>query len=243
MNDQMMSKDDSLAERLRIIRAKRGYLLPHHGLMAVSAPALLDAYDQTYSALTLEGRSLSRHDHEAVWLAVLIATRESLASHHIAKFYSAGGTDEEFKGIMSLAAFLEGFPCYEFVSFHWHKHLPGVDPQPAYFEGFDRTVAGMDLRLSRLISLAVHTCHGHWQALAWQIKAAYQDSIAELDLAETLSLTMFPGSVPRFVRAAATWQHLILSGEIKASDDFRAWAEISGQGGYDQALQEASSSE
>ena len=35
------------------LRAKRGYLLPHHGLLAVAAPELLVAYDATYSALTL----------------------------------------------------------------------------------------------------------------------------------------------------------------------------------------------
>ena len=33
----------SLAE----LKTKRGYLLPHHGLLAISSPALLTAYDAT----------------------------------------------------------------------------------------------------------------------------------------------------------------------------------------------------
>jgi hypothetical protein len=37
---------EELSQRLAPIKAKRGYLLPHHGLLAVSSPQLLQAYDQ-----------------------------------------------------------------------------------------------------------------------------------------------------------------------------------------------------
>ena len=63
-------------DRLAAVRAKRGYLLPHHGLLAVAAPDLLEAYDQAYTALTLVPRNLTAHDKEFVWLAVLVATDE-----------------------------------------------------------------------------------------------------------------------------------------------------------------------
>ena len=36
------------------IHAKRGYLLSHHGLMAISAPHLLERYDSLYSTLALK---------------------------------------------------------------------------------------------------------------------------------------------------------------------------------------------
>ena len=45
-----MTEDDT-RERLERARAKRGYLLPHHGLLAVAAPRLLEAYDAAYTAL------------------------------------------------------------------------------------------------------------------------------------------------------------------------------------------------
>ena len=75
---------DELSRRLAPIQAKRGYLLPHHGLLAVTSPNLLQAYDQLYTAIALDPKTLSVRDRELVWLAVLIATDEALATHHIA---------------------------------------------------------------------------------------------------------------------------------------------------------------
>ncbi len=46
---------------------------------------------------------------------------------------------------------------------------------------------------------------------------------------------MFPGGVPNFVDACAHWRELILTDAVNASPAFRAWAELSGQGGYDEA--------
>ena len=227
-----MSTVDSLEDRLNRIRDKRGYLLPHHGLMAVSEPALLEAYDQTYTALTLQQRVLPRHDHESVWLAILIAKKESLATHHIAKFRAAGGSELEFQAILSLVALLEGFPAYEFVQQHWQGHMPELDVRKTYLQAFEDGSADLSERLAHLCAMAVHACLGHWQALAWHITAAYECSIPEPEVAEALSLMMFPGSVPDFARAAACWRQLILDGEVQATADFRVWAEISGQEGY-----------
>ena len=52
--------DNHLAKLLAAVREKRGYLLPHHGLMAASMPELLTAYDDLYTAMTLTPRQLSR---------------------------------------------------------------------------------------------------------------------------------------------------------------------------------------
>ena len=46
---------------------------------------------------------------------------------------------------------------------------------------------------------------------------------------------MFPGSVPYYVRAAEVWRQLIIDDGVPASDLFKQWAKISGQGGYDEA--------
>ena len=53
-----MNDASEAEQRLKAVRAKRGYLLPHHGLLAVAAPDLLDAYDATYTALTLRPKRL-----------------------------------------------------------------------------------------------------------------------------------------------------------------------------------------
>jgi hypothetical protein len=51
-------------------------------------------------------------------------------------------------------------------------------------------------------------------------------------MAEALSLTMFPGSVPYFVEAARVWRELIASGSVGASASFEAWANFAGQEGH-----------
>jgi hypothetical protein len=49
---------EDIAQRLAELKAKRGYLLAHHGLLAVAAPRLLAAYDALYTELALEARDL-----------------------------------------------------------------------------------------------------------------------------------------------------------------------------------------
>ena len=228
-------ESDELSQRLAQIRSRRGYLLPHHGLMAVAAPNLLSGYDATYAALTLDERTLSRHNHECVWLAILIATDEALATHHIPKFRNAGGTDDTLRSILSLTAFTLGVGAYRFVHEHWRAHLPGLEPEQAYLDGFAHAAGNLPPRLAHLCGAAVLTCKAQWPALAWQICAAYAAEVPEMELAEALSLTMFPGSVPYFVEAARVWRELIVAGRVAASPGFAAWARMTGQGGYDEA--------
>ena len=225
-----------MAAQLRRIRDKRGYLLPHHGLMAVSMPGMLDAYDALYSAIAFEPHRLSRHDHEFVWLAILITMREVLGTHHIARFHDAGGTDAEMADVLAIASLAGGGHLYRFVDQHWQPHLPDLDPRAAYLEAFDRARGNSPAALAHLAGAAVHACTGNWQVLEWQIGAAYEAEADEAALAEALALMMFPGSVPNFVEAAGVWRRLILADRVSASPGFRAWAEVTGQGGYDEAI-------
>ena len=226
---------DDLEKFLQQVRDKRGYLLPHHGLMAVSMPAMLDAYDELYTSIALTERQLSRLEHEFVWMGVLIATDEILGTHHIKRFRDAGGTDDELAAATAITALAKGCQAYHFVRDYWLPHLPGFDPQQHYLNAF-RAVAGTTpLPLAHMTACAIHTCTGHWNALRWQLTAAYADGIDELQLAEALSIAMFPGSVPNYVEAAAVWRELIANGDVQATEMFRNWAELSGQGGYDEA--------
>jgi alkylhydroperoxidase/carboxymuconolactone decarboxylase family protein YurZ len=230
----MIENEAELKRRLEGLKAKRGYLLPHHGLMAVAAPRLLDAYDAAYTALALDQRTLDPHDREFVWLAILIATDEALATHHIAKFRAAGGTDDEIGAILALSALACGFRAYRFVADSWAPHLPTLDPRARYLAASTAGAQGADPRLARLALAALHACNGAWDALRWEIAAAYAQGVPELELAEALSLVMFPGSVPNFVEACAVWRKLIADGDVAATAPFRIWAAMSGQGGYDE---------
>ena len=220
---------------LQQVREKRGYLLPHHGLMAASMPRLLQAYDELYTTLALTPRQLSRHDHEFVWMGVLIVTDEILGTHHLQRFRTAGGTDDELATALAITALAKGCDAYQFVDHHWLGHLPDFAPRERYLHAFRRVAEDTPLPLAHMTACAVHTCTGNWAALRWQIIAAYADGIDELELAEAISLAMFPGSVPNYVEAAGVWRELIAAGEVEASEAFSAWARLSGQGGYDEA--------
>ena len=58
---------------------------------------------------------------------------------------------------------------------------------------------------------------------------------SEGELAEALTFAMFHGGAPCFVNACDKWRRLILAGDVPATEPYRAWAEMPGQGGYDEA--------
>lgn len=228
-----MSRD--LASELTTLRQKRGYLLPHHGLMAVSMPKLLTAYDALYTELALNERVLSRHEHEYVWMAILIACEEVIGTHHIQRFRVAGGTDAELEEVVGITALALGIESGIFVEKHWMSHLPGFEPRRTYFDAFAKLCDPSRLYLAHMSAAAVCTCKGNWEGLRWHLIGAYAAKADENGIAEALSVTMFPGGVPNFVEAADVWRELVTDGIVEAGEDFRIWAEMSGQGGFDEA--------
>ncbi|MDA9941431.1 hypothetical protein N9C62_02375 [Luminiphilus sp.] len=222
-------------QNLEAIRDKRGYLLPHHGLLALSAPNLLQQYDDLYSSLALTDRYLNRHDHEFVWLGVLMSTQEALGTHHVQRFLDAGGTPDELGSAAAITAIATGSRHHLFIEDHWTPHLPEVSPAQQYLTLFNKMTTDIAAPLAHITACAVHTCVGNWRALDWQIRAAYAAQTEELLLAEALSLAMFPGSIPHYVHAADVWRRIILSEEVVASEPFQQWASLSGQGGFDEA--------
>ena len=228
---------EAARERLRAVQAKRGYLLPHHGLLAVAAPELLAGYDAAYTALTLSERHMSEHDKEFVWLVVLTGTEEGLATHHIQKFRDAGGSEQSLELAMQLAGWARSSDCFAFVANEWSGHLPDFDRERVYRAGLDGIAANASIsaQLVEMAMAAAHTCRRNWTELAWHIRGAYAASVNEYELAEAISYAMFPGSIPNFVDACGVWLKLIQSGQVAASPAFQAWAETEGQGGFDQA--------
>lgn len=214
-----MDSNDAL-ERLAAVKAKRGYLLPHHGLMALTAPQLLDGYDACYTALTLVPRALSEHAREFVWLGVLTARREHIAAQHLVKFLKAGGTQAEVERITRMVAVAEGAGAFAFIPTHWNRHLPAFDGARLYL---DATGAGDDA-LAHLALCAVHGCLRQSDHLRLHITACARLAAPETHLAEALSYIMFSGSVPYFIEACTVWRDMIRAGDIEASAPFRAWA-------------------
>lgn len=226
----MEPRDDS--EPLADVRAKRGYLLPHHGLMATVDPELLRRYDQLYQALALTDRRLSAHDREFVWLAILIAKDESLAKHHLDKFMASGGTRESVDAVTALTALARGAAAYGFVARHWSTMLGDYETRKGYDKAFLAASLTIEPRLAHLGALAAHTCCGNWDVLGWQIRSAYRDEVPEPEIAEAIVATTFPSGVPNVVRASRVWQTLIRDRDVDASVPFRDWATLPEQDGH-----------
>ena len=225
-------------ERLKSLRAARGYLLPHHGLLAVATPDLLDAYDATYSTLTLERNHLGEQTKEFVWLTILGATRVSIGTHHIRRWRDSGGSDAKFEAALKLAAYAQGVSVFPFIQKHWSAHLPGRDTVQIYRDGINGVVGDMGIPTSWLeLALAsTHACLQQWWAFEIHVAGAYSAGASEGELAEALTFAMFHGGAPCFVNACDKWRRLILAGDVPATEPYRAWAEMPGQGGYDEAV-------
>jgi alkylhydroperoxidase/carboxymuconolactone decarboxylase family protein YurZ len=156
---------EELTQRLSGVQAKRGYLLPHHGLLAITSPTMMQAYDNLYTALALDHKTLSVRDRELVWLAILVACDEALATHHIARFYDGGGTDAEFKAVLRLTASLRGVTAYRFVHNHWMPHLPSIDIVAAYRDAVEHAGQPLSRRDIWLCACSVHAALGHFDWL------------------------------------------------------------------------------
>lgn len=220
--------------RLAEIRAARGgYLLPHHGAMAAALPGLHTAYEAMYRALTLEDHHLSPHAKEVVWLAILVACREPVGTHHLHRFRTTGGTDAEAAAVFRLAAWAGGAARYATLAGAWQDHLPGLDLARDYRAGATALLGGaLDEATARLALIGAQTaCDEAW-GLAAEIEGAYAAGVPEPMIAEAMSLAIWPRGVNPFVRAAETWLRLMQAGRVAPSPAFRAWAETPGQGAF-----------
>lgn len=226
---------EQVRARLAEIRAARGgYVLPHHGAMAAALPELHAAYEAMYRALTLDDHHLAPHAKEVIWLAILAACREPVGTHHLHRFMTTGGTQAEAAAVFRLAAWAGGAARYATLATAWQAHLPGLDIAADYTEGARRLIADtpIDERLARLALIGAHTAGDEAWGLAREIEAAYAAGVPEPEIAEAMSLAIWPRGVNPFVRATGTWLRLMQEGRVTPSPAFRAWAEVPGQGAF-----------
>ncbi len=220
------------AKRLEEIKAKRGYLMPHHGLLALTAPELLAGYDACYSALTLNQRQLQTVEKEFIWLGILAAREEYLATQHVTKFLDAGGSAIEVKTAAQLAAIARGTDSLTFAVQCWHDQVPEIDGSSFYLDTLLKLTDETGITLSRLhlAMIAIHTSLQNWLELKWHIAWAYDEEISEEHIAEAMSYSMFTGSIPFFIEGCEVWRSMIADGEVKASEAFHLWATIDQSG-------------
>ncbi|NKB44362.1 MAG: hypothetical protein GKS03_08810 [Alphaproteobacteria bacterium] len=214
------------AKQLEEIKKKRGYLMPHHGLLALTAPELLAGYDACYSALTLKQRQLAAAEKEFIWLGILAAREEYLATQHVTKFLNAGGTAVEVIAATQLAAIARGAGSLRFASQYWHEQVPEIDGSSYYLNTLLKLTDGTPIDRPRLhlAMIAIHTSLQNWQELKWHILWAYDESVSEEYIAEAMSYSMFTGSIPFFIEGCEVWRSMIADGDVEATEAFHLWA-------------------
>ncbi len=104
------------------IRAKRGYLLPFHELLARNAPAVLQRYDDFYSQVWLEQNVLDARTKELVAIGIHAAVleREGLEIH-LRRAVAAGATEAEIVEAMTLAGIPAGMYAVVVAADVWQR--------------------------------------------------------------------------------------------------------------------------
>lgn len=221
---------EDVRARLDDLRAKRGYVLEHHGALAASSPELHDAYNTMYAALTLGERHLDPFEKEFVWLAVLLATRQAVGTHHLDLFLRHGGTEAQAETAFRLVGYAGAADGFAFVTRHWGEYFPGVRARDGYLHGARTLCGDLPWGTALLALAATHAALGSEAGVEACVVAAYAEGVPEDKLAEALSLIIWPAGVNRFVDACRAWHGLMTAGEVAPSPRYRAWAETPGLG-------------
>jgi hypothetical protein len=228
-----ISSPEEVRSRIQAHVARRGYLLPQQGLMAVAMPAMQDGYTVMYSALTVQENHLTEYEREFVWMGILTAAGEHIGTHHVRLFKEFGGDARQAEVVTDLVALAMGTTrSYEFMHKHWQKHFPPMDAVATYRRAAARIVDGttVTVELAHYLLLAVHTTFGHQWGVEQELLALYDMAADEGKMAESISLPFWAAGVNRMIDASEVWLELMRSQRVHASEPFRVWAETAGQG-------------
>lgn len=209
---------------LEAIRAKRGYVLPHHQLLTLLSPELAASYDATYGTLALDTLVLPMIEKEFVWLVVVASVGSQTAGHHVRRFRENGGTEAQIVAALRLTAFAAGRTTFAFAGQHWD--LPGFDVEARYRDALDHLMAdtGIPPTWIEPALAAAYTCRQDREGIASHILGAYRAGVSERGLAEAMGLAIQPAGLPAFNLAGRVWRDLIRAGAVSASPEFAAWA-------------------
>ncbi len=110
------------AALLAKLRAKRGYLLPFHELLATHMPDVLEKYDEHYTQVWLKQNVLDARTKElvAVGIHAAVLEREGLEIH-MRRAVKAGATEAEIVEALSLAGIPAGMYSVVVASDVWNK--------------------------------------------------------------------------------------------------------------------------
>ena len=211
--------DRAVDERLADVRNKRGHVMPHHQVMAVLLPELLDCYERVYATIDLTQGRLSSVEKGFVWMVVVATAEIPIGGVHVKDFRRAGGSATQVEAAAILASIAIGTRTLETIGPGWGNVVPELNLDAAYRRSLEgiASPAQVSPELVEMAMAAAHACRRSWGRVRAHIKAAYTVGVKETALAEALTITMLPTGTPTFVQACKVWLDLIKTGEVSAS--------------------------
>ncbi len=222
--------DESFAAALEQARAKRGYLLPHHGLFLLLSPDFAASYEAAYGRLALQPVALPAEDKEFVWLVITALVGSATARHHVRRFREAGGGTAGIEAALRLTAFAIGRDRFDFAAEAWAKQMPGWDQAAAEDAALAALVPDVPPGRVALGLLAAATARRDDGGVRQALRRCYARAVPERAMAEAMCLTVQPSGLPNVVRAAGAWRRMIAAAEVPASAAFRRWAAMEAEG-------------
>lgn len=201
---------------LEVLKAKRGYLLPYHRMLAAHAPELLARYDAFYEKLTLDSNLLTPRWKEFVWIAILAAAREGVGSLHLDRAKLAGLTREEMETAVALSALSEAFPAFRFGIEKWAGWLE-PDALGARYLSLVETARG-DVEPA-LVELALLVCHGtrlDRTAFALHLRRFGEFGGQAAELSEALSYLFIPMGANLLIDIVEMWREIAEAEDLPA---------------------------
>jgi alkylhydroperoxidase/carboxymuconolactone decarboxylase family protein YurZ len=193
------------AEVLRRAEAKRGYLLPYHRMLGTHDPALLEAYDGFYKALTLDRRSFTDREREIVWAALLVAGREEYGDIHMRRGIEVGLAKSELQDAVALAAAAESLPAAGFAARFWVEWTPEDAMVSRYLRLTEAARGAIPAYLAEIALVVCHAARKSPQGMRIHLPRVFAAGARAEQIAEGVSYVILPCGGPTLVEACATW--------------------------------------
>jgi alkylhydroperoxidase/carboxymuconolactone decarboxylase family protein YurZ len=203
-------------DTLETVRAKRGYLLAYHHLLAAHDPGLLRRYDDWYDALTLAPRALCATDREIVWIALVAATRQTVGALHLRRGREAGLSDEAIQAAITLAAVTDGFGVLVHAGRGWPDFAPQAALDARYMTLAETAGAGLPTKALHLAAATCHASAGAWHGFDLHLPQAFAAGASLTEAAEALSFLIHHCGAPSLVAASEAWVRLAATGAVPA---------------------------
>jgi alkylhydroperoxidase/carboxymuconolactone decarboxylase family protein YurZ len=193
---------------LEQMHAKRGYLLPYHRLLGESDPALLATYDELYTRLTLNQRSLTPEEREIVWAALLATTRESSGAFHLDRGLEAGMTKESISDSMAIGAACEAFDALRFSHSAFSGWISEEQAMKRYAVLFEAARGSIPEAIAEVAAVVCHAARRNAAGMRIHLARGFGFGVKRQQMAEGLSYVLLHRGGPTMIDASACWEQV-----------------------------------